>query len=452
MKISVIGLGKLGAPLAAVMASKGHSVIGLDANPDYVRSLNDGVAPVQEPRLQELIDASQGRLTATSDYDALIQGSEATFIIVPTPSDKSGRFSNRIVLQVIESLGRALRKKHGYHLVVITSTVMPGSTGGEIRQALEAHSGRKVGADLGLCYNPEFIALGSVVRDMLWPDLLLIGESDARAGAMLESIYRTTTESSPSVQRMNFVNAELSKIAINTFVTTKISYANMLADLCDRLPGADVDTVTNAIGQDSRVGTKYLKGALGYGGPCFPRDNVAVSAMARNLGTRADIAEATDQVNKFQIERLANLVMNVTAPNGRVGILGLSYKPDTAVIEESQAVALAGKLADKGYRVCVFDPLALPDAMKILGDKVQAAASAEACARSVETLVIATAWESFRTLPPEIFRRPAGQVVVVDCWRILDESIYGSIAEIVHLGSGREDWNGRWARRRSETA
>ncbi len=141
---------------------------------------------------------------------------------------------------------------------------------------------------------------------MLLPDVILIGESDPRAGDLLEGIYRTTCDNTPPMQRMNFINAELTKIAVNTFVTTKISYANMLADICDRLPGADVDVVTNAVGLDSRIGRKYLKGALGYGGPCFPRDNVAFCHFARTVGAKADVAEATDRINRYQIDRLVS--------------------------------------------------------------------------------------------------------------------------------------------------
>jgi UDPglucose 6-dehydrogenase len=256
-RVSVVGLGKLGAPLAAVLASRGFTVIGLDVSKVLVDSLNAGKMPIVEPQLNELIAANKERLSATMDPNEAIQKSDASFVIVPTPSDSTGFFSNRFVLQAMEALGKALRNKTGYHMVNITSTVMPGSTGGEIKAALEAASGRKVGPDLGLCYNPEFIALGSVVRDMLFPDSILIGESDTKAGDVLQTIYLQMCEKKPPVQRMNFVSAELTKISVNTYVTTKISYANMLADICDRLPGSDVDVVTKALGADTRIGVKY---------------------------------------------------------------------------------------------------------------------------------------------------------------------------------------------------
>jgi UDPglucose 6-dehydrogenase len=267
MQISVIGLGKLGAPLAAVLASKGHDVVGVDLSADYVHKLANGIAPVQEPQLQELINANRARLRATTSFAEAVQASELSFIIVPTPSGPDGTFSNRHVLSAVREIGKCLRKKRDYHVVNITCTVMPGSCDGEIREALEESSGRTVGVNVGLCYNPEFIALGSVVKNMLYPDMILLGESDARAGTALESVYRQVCEKQPPVQRMSLVNAEIVKISVNTFVTTKITYANMLSGICERIPGADVDIVTAALGLDTRIGRKYLQGALGYGGP-----------------------------------------------------------------------------------------------------------------------------------------------------------------------------------------
>jgi UDPglucose 6-dehydrogenase len=435
MRISVIGLGKLGAPLAAVLASKGHGVIGIDVNPDFVRAVADGNAPVEEPGLQRLIDEGRGKLSATTDYERAIRDTEVTFIIVPTPSDNKGGFSNKYVLSAVSAIGEALRSKREYHVVNITSTVMPGSTGGEIRELLEKASGRVVGESVGLCYNPEFIALGSVIRDMLYPDMILIGESDARAGDTLEAIYRSTCENQPQFVRMNWVNAELTKIAVNTFVTTKISYANMLAEMCERLPGADVDLVTAALGLDSRIGKKYLRGALGYGGPCFPRDNIAFASLARALGARADIAEATDQLNRHQIDRLAAVASRLLNGASKVGILGLSYKPDTAVIEESQGVALAASLSEAGREVYVHDPVALPNAMAVLLDKVVPLRSAEECVKAVDVLVITTPWKQFCDLPLSAFARGQGRLQVLDCWRILPRERYGAVADIHYLGT-----------------
>ena len=327
MRASVIGLGKLGAPLAAVLASKGFRVVGSDVDHAFVDAINAGRAPVDEPHLQELIDEHRDRLSAKADAAAAVAQTDITFIIVPTPSDETGRFSNRFVLSAIERVGAGLRQKAGYyHVVVVTSTVMPGSMEAEVHASLEAHSGRRVGAEIGLCYNPLFVALGSVVRDLLTPEMILIGESDQKAGDVLAHIYGTICDSRPLIHRMTFVNAELAKIAVNTFVTTKISYANMLADVCDRLPGADVDIVTQAVGSDSRIGRKSLRAAIGYGGPCFPRDNAAFAALARSLGARAELAESTDSLNRYQIERVLGAVVARLGNGGPVGVLGLGVQ------------------------------------------------------------------------------------------------------------------------------
>ena len=434
MNISVIGLGKLGSPLAAVFASKGFEVVGTDLNTELVAAVTAGRAPVDEPGLQELIDASGGRLRATRDAVQAVAASDVTFVIVPTPSDASGFFTNAYVLQAMETVGAGIRRKSDYHVVVITSTVMPGSTNGEIRHALEQHSGRSVGRDLGLCYNPEFIALGSVVRDMLRPDMILIGESDAKAGDLLEEIYRRSCDNTPAIRRMNFVNAELTKISVNTFVTTKISYANMLADLCDRLPGADVDVVTRAVGADTRIGTKYLKGAIGYGGPCFPRDNVAFAALARSLGARAELAEATDSINSYQVERVLGAI-EARYAGGVIGVLGLSYKPDTGVIEQSQGVQLVQRLLDAGYPVTAYDPKALAGAQAAVRQSFDSAATAEACVRGASLVVVMTPWPEFGEIPENAFARPGARMAVIDCWRVIPVSI-AAVADVVYLGHG----------------
>src|SRR3954465_2955517 len=419
MKISVIGLGKLGAPLAAVLASKGFPVVGTDLNGAFVDAINAGRAPVDEPRLQELIDENRERLHATSDAATAVAETDVTFVIVPTPSDETGRFTNRYLLSAMNTVGAGLRRKTGYHVVVITSTVMPGSTGGEIRAALEAHSGRQVGQALGLCYNPEFIALGSVVRDMLQPDMILIGESDEQAGDVLQRVYERSCDNKPVFRRMNFVNAELTKISVNTYVTTKISYANMLADICDRIPGADVDVVTKALGADTRIGSKYLKGAMGYGGPCFPRDNVAFAALARKIGARADVAEATDRINNHQIERLSALVAKFAKAGTRIALLGLSYKPQTPVVEESHSVKLAAKLADAGYIVSVHDPLAQDAALAVLGDKVVGASSLESAVRDADLLIVGTGWPEYKAIDPAWAKRDGQRMTILDLWRPL---------------------------------
>lgn len=431
--ISVIGLGKLGSPMAAVMARAGFDVIGLDTRADAVETLNRGRAPVVEPQLQDYLDRCEGRLRATTDYQDAILNSEISFLILPTPSGDNMLFSNDYLLAAIGEIGRALRKKTGYHLVVITSTTMPGSTDGVIRQTLESSSGRQVGTHLGLCYNPEFIALGSVIRDMTHPDFILIGESDRRAGDLLEDVHRKYLPAGTPVRRMTSVNAELAKISINTFVTTKISYANMLAEMCEQLPGADVDVVTGAVGSDSRIGGKYLKGALGYGGPCFPRDNKAFYALGEQLGVRCDLARATDKINDHQIARLTRVIGNYTDGRERVTLLGLSYKPDTGIIDASQGLELAQQLLREGYRVTAHDPMANALARQTLPAEIDIQDQLATAMTDATTLVLVTPWPAFR----EVEHLAAGiesLKTIIDPWRMLDPTQLPPYIRLISMG------------------
>lgn len=434
-RVSIMGLGKLGSPMAAAFASKGFSVVGVDVDPQKVQAIRQGRAPVYEPGLQELIAASQGRLHATEDVSEAVLDSDVTFIVVPTPSDERGWFSLRYVLEAGAGIADALRQKDTWHLVVLTSTVMPGATEGELKLLLETRSGKRCGVDFGLCYSPEFIALGSVIRDFLNPDFVLIGESDPRAGEVLAGIYRRVCDNDPPVARMNFVNAELAKLAINTFVTTKISFANMLARICETLPGADVDAVTSALGLDSRIGPKYLKGAVSYGGPCFPRDNLALTALARQVGAPADIAEATDRFNRWQIRWLVDQVQAHLPDGGTVGILGLTYKPNTDVVEEAVGIHLARELADRGLRVVAYDPAGNGNAQWALGDRAQFVSSAEQCIAAADVVVLATPWREFLSLPPQAWARHSPPRVVLDCWRALGHLADATGVKYLPLGT-----------------
>ena len=436
--VSVIGLGKLGAPMVACLADKGYRVIGVDVNAAAIESINQGKACVQEPGLDEMLHRNRDRIRATADYSDAIAHSDVTFIIVPTPSDASGKFSIKYVLSAIDQIGEVLRTKDQFHLIVITSTVMPGATGTEIRAALEAKSGKRCGEGFGLCYSPEFIALGSVIHDMLNPDFILVGESDPKSGEILATIYRNLVDNNPPVSHMNLVNAELAKISVNTYVTTKISYANMLGEICERLPGADVDVVTAAIGQDSRIGKKYLRGATGYGGPCFPRDNVAFGVLAQSVGANAAIAEATDVINRKQAARIVSHLLPRLKPDSKVGILGLAYKPDTNVIEESQGIALAQELLSKGFSVILYDPLALDNARQVLGTKPEYAASIQDCVHTADVIVITTPCKEFKALEPADFSSASSAQlkVVLDCWRVLDRDRFAKVCEYIALGVG----------------
>jgi UDPglucose 6-dehydrogenase len=321
-------------------------------------------------------------------------------------------------------------------VISVTSTVMPGSSDGEICAAIEKYSGLKVGKDVGYCYNPEFIALGSVIENMLFPDFILIGESDARSGKLVASIYQRVCGEEVLIQRMSCVNAEISKIAINTYVTNKISYANMLADICERLPGADVDVVCRAAGSDQRIGRKYLKGATAFGGPCFPRDNIAMARLARKLGARADLPIATDRLNNHQIERLMRRLRKNLPKGALVGLAGMAYKPDTPVIEKSAGMHLAAKLLKERYVVRITDPLAARAARKELKNRVSLAEDIQTLAKQVDALVVLTPSPAFKKLNPRTLAGRKNPLLILDCWRLYAGKDMGKKAKVLMVGRG----------------
>jgi len=432
---SVIGLGKLGASMAAGIAGRGYNVIGVDVSQRAVDLVNAGHAPVQETKLEETIAANRERIRATLSHRDAVLNSDLSFVIVPTPSDGRGAFSLQYARWAFEEIGRALSEKKGYHNVVLTSTVLPGSTRYGLLPVLERHSGKVCGPDFGLCYSPEFIALGSVIHDFLNPDFTLVGEYDDRSGRMLENCYAEFMENRPPCQRMSLENAELTKVALNTFVTTKIAYANMLAELCTMIPGGDVDVVSGALGLDKRIGRKYLTGGTGYGGPCFPRDNVALGFFAREVGSQACLAETTDRLNRASSAKLAQALCALIPDNATVAILGLAYKPFSHVVEESQGIYLARELNACGLRVVAYDPLAKETARQELGDKALVLEDMDACLQQAHAVLITIPDPLFRALEPNDFPVRMPKVVVYDCWRILREKL-GEAPHVRYFGLG----------------
>ena len=412
--ISVIGLGKLGLCLGAVLASKGFTVVGVDVDESKIALINKGESPIYEPGLGNLIRANRKRLIATSDYDYAIYESQATFIVVPTPSERSGEFSLRFVKLAVEKLGGYLKKKKSYHLVTLTSTVSPGSMDEIVKPLLEETSGKKCGRGIGLCYNPEFIALGDVVRGLLKPDFVLIGESDPKAGKLLSSIQKKVCDNSPKIERMNFQNAELTKVSLNSFVTMKMSFANTLAEICEHMPGGDVDRVTSALGNDRRIGPYYLKGAQGYGGPCFPRDNLAFQALAKRYGAQSKLARATHEVNLWQIQRLiTRIISEGITPPAKISILGLTYKTNTNVIEQSQSLLLAQTLARIGFEVHAYDPALTNDSQSSIPAGISLEENPERCLANSNLCIIGTPWKSLAGIDKRLFDGK----IVFDCWR-----------------------------------
>lgn len=358
--VSVFGLGKLGACIAATLAARGFDVTGVDIDPAKVDAMNAGLPPVDEPGLAEMVASGCTRLKATLDPRAALE-TQASFFIPPSPSLPDGSFDSNFLLRAMEPLARVLREAgRRDHLFVCSSTTTPGAVEGLLIPMIERVAGWRLNDGFRFCYNPEFIALGNVVRGLLEPDMVLIGESDATAGCLLADLYRRYNTNQPHVARMSIASAELTKISVNSYITMKISFTNQLRLIAERVPGADIHAILDAIGSDSRIGRKYLKSGTSYGGPCFPRDNRLIAYTARRLGLSAPLAEASDAVNEMTKEQLVADIAAAAQPGATVAILGMSYKPDTYITEESAGLHAAQQLKRAGFRVLVHDGAATP--------------------------------------------------------------------------------------------
>lgn len=435
-KISVIGLGKLGSPLVAAIASRDFKVIGVDINPKFVDLINQKKANIIEPQLSEYLAKYNELISATSDFDVAVMNSDITMIIVPTPSNKKHEFSTKFVEKAAQSIGKVLKNKKTYHLVILVSTVLPLDCNKKIIPKLEKYSAKKCGQDFGFCYNPEFIALGSVIKNLLNPDFVLIGEYDKKSGDTLAKFYKNFCLNKATLTRMSIVNAEIAKISLNSYITTKISFANYLASLCELIPGANVDFVTNALGFDKRISPHYFKGGTSFGGPCFPRDTRAFIGLSKKFGLKAKIIMAVDEYNHFHNKHLIDVIIrNLSVKNRHVAILGTSFKPSTPVIEESTAISIIPELINNQIKVTVYDPLSLDETRKIFNKQINYVDSMEECLLKAGVIIIATADPIFKSINLSNFK---SGVTIIDCWRILDSSKLADGINYIPLGISKD--------------
>ena len=399
MICTVVGLGKLGLPYAALLADSGFVTKGIDENQGRINQIIDkNLEP--EPELNELVKKNLGdRLSITSNWEIALDNSDISFLIVPTPSQPDGKFSNDYVISAVRNIVNVIKITKKKHVIVVVSTVMP-TTCDQILIPLikDLIGGSNYGELISLAYSPEFIALGTIVKNMRFPDMILVGESDAYAGDLLLKAQLSFAKNSPQIRRMSLSSAEITKISVNTFVTSKISYANMIGEIAANVPNADYKMILESLGSDSRIGGKYLSAGLGFGGPCFPRDNRAFTKFASDFGVEANLATATEAINLRQPEVWTNRIIDsVKNSEARIAILGLSYKPGSFVTEESQAIVVANNLASRNYKVSVHDPLVIKYGNAQLNSKIEKMDDLSGLDK-FDLVVVAVDWPEYKDL------------------------------------------------------
>ena len=345
-RISIVGLGRLGLCQALTLERAGFDVLGCDVFPPYVDSINAKTLRSDEPGVVDALLAST-RLRATLSLEAAVDFSDLIMVVVATPTGIGEHaYDCGTLSRVLEDIGKLGRpNKH----VVVCCTVLPGYIATVATTLLEGCDGATVS------YNPEFIAQGDIMAGLARPDIVLIGEGSTAAGDRLQAVHERASANAPRVCRMSAASAEIAKLALNCFVTTKISYANMVGDIADRTPGADKDAILQAVGADRRVGHECLKAGFGFGGPCFPRDNRALGTYARQRGVEPTLCDATDEFNRRHAQAMADVLLQQGL--ARYTLSDVAFKPGcpVAIIEESQPLEVAKRLVRAGKTVTIRD-------------------------------------------------------------------------------------------------
>ncbi|MEM4251566.1 MAG: UDP-glucose/GDP-mannose dehydrogenase family protein, partial [Candidatus Bathyarchaeia archaeon] len=423
------------------LASRGIETIGIDTDSQKIAALASGRSPIHEPRLKGLISRSikAKTLKVTKHLKEALGNSETIFVTVGTPSLQDGSIDLSQVTSASESIGEALRDVEGYHLIVMRSTVVPGTCDLTVKPLLEKTSEKTCGRDFGLCANPEFLKEGSAVQDMLKPDRLIIGEYDRRSGDLLEKLYwRFYERDLPTVIRTTPANAEMIKYANNAFLATKVSFINMIANLCERIQGCDVEKIAEGIGLDPRVGPLFLKAGLGWGGSCFPKDLKAILAFAKGLSIELPILDAALRVNMLQplwAVQTARKALG-SLQGRRIAILGLAFKPDTDDLREAVSIRIIDHLLQEGALVNAYDPAAVQNARAVFGNRISYSSSAEECVRDADCCILVTEWDEFKGVRPEDFKRLMRNPLVIDGRRIYDPKKFSDSVEFYAVGLG----------------
>ena len=441
-RISIVGTGYVGLCTAIGFATKGYKVITSTHNPEKAASINKGNPPFYEPSIKKSLQkvVKNGYLKCVTDYKETILNTDITFIATATPSQPNGSINLQHIKNSAREIGESLNKKDTYHLVVVKSTVIPSTTQNIIKPTIEKHSNKKCGEGFGLCMNPEFLREGSALQDTLNPDRIIIGEHDKKSGDILEKLYRNFYgKQMPPLVRTNLPTAELIKYASNAFLATKISFINFIANLCQKIPEADVKTVAKGMGLDKRIGSLFLNAGLGYGGSCFPKDLKALIAYSKTLDCNPQLLQAVENINESQpykaIELSKNFLGNLKGK--KIAILGLSFKPNTDDMREARSIPIINQLLNEGAEITAYDPAAVPNAKTIFKNKIEYASSLIKCLKDTDCCILVTEWDEFKKLRPEDFTKNMRQPILIDGRRIYNSKIFSQKLKFAAIGLGQ---------------
>lgn len=397
MKIAIVGTGYVGLVTGTCFAEMGVEVFCVDIDRQKIENLRNGVVPIYEPGLEEMVirNYEVGRLHFTTDLTEVLDQVEIVFSAVGTPPDEDGSADLKYVLDVARTIGRAMNK----YLLVVTKSTVPVGTARRIRQTIADELDRRgVTIDFDIASNPEFLKEGAAVKDFMHPDRIVVGVESDRARRLMEKLYHPFMLNNFRIIYMDIPSAEMTKYAANAMLATRISFMNDMANLCEII-GADVNMVRKGIGADTRIGSSFLYAGCGYGGSCFPKDVKALISTASDHGYPMRILQAVEDVNE---EQKTLLFRKLSAHFGgdlqgrKVAMWGLAFKPETDDMREAPSLVLIDRLLEAGCQVTAYDPVAIPEARRRIGDRIAYAKNIYETVEGADVLMVVTEWKEFR--------------------------------------------------------
>ena len=436
MKIGIVGLGYVGYISAVGFALKGYNVRCVDLIEESVNSANNGSVTFFEPQLEENLNKvlKEKRFLASTNYDILLD-TDITFMCVGTPSQISGEIDLKYIKSASLEIGKILGKMDHFHIVIVKSTVVPGTTESIILPILEKESGKKCGNDFSIAMTPEFLKEGDAMNDFLNPDRTIIGAYDIKTANLIKELF--TPFGGEILIVKNPRTAEMIKYANNSFLATKISFINEIANICRSIEGINVEEVASGIGLDYRISDKFLRSGCGFGGSCFPKDVKAIINFAKNHRYNPLLLNSVIEINNNQslimIDLLKEVLGNLSGK--KIAILGLSFKPNTSDMREAPSIKIINSLAnEKGIIINTFDPVAIKEAKKLIKHKINYSPSIKNCISNADACLIVTEWVEFKKLTPEFFIENMKNPIIIDGRKIFDFDLFTNKLQYFTIG------------------
>ena len=437
MNIAVIGLGFVGLSISSVLASKNYNVIGIDINNQKCSNIRNGVLPLFEPGLENTLRIGLKKKLTISNNFSLIENCDMIFVTVGTPQKSNGAIELSMIKEAITSIGRIIAKSKNNPIILIKSTVTPGTMQNVILPILEKRSGKKAGRGFGLISNPEFLQESNAIKDTKFPHVIVLGGYQTRFMKKTKNFFSKLHPNVPIIIT-NHQTAEMIKYANNSFLATKISFINQLSNICQNIPGVNIDDIAKTIGLDPRIGDAFLNAGPGYGGSCLPKDMKALINFADKVGINPILLNAVEKTNQRQIESIISLMEKSlgTLALKRLTVLGTAFKPNTDDVRDSIAIELIKKLLKKKARITIYDPKAMRNTMKIFGKKIIYAKSITDALNNSQCIIMMTHWKQFETLNNNSIKRMKKKFII-DCRRILSKKELD--AEYYAIGIGKKE-------------